>query len=129
MPYARHFSQNLPTRAQVLERTKHIKDVQLRNRCVSVMLSEGNYIYILALKASPSPAMHAHAHICVTLTTGDRAFASQSHQDWFVYRNFAAQHFDHVGVYLDIGANDPRSISNTWFFDQVGLFAFLSSSP
>jgi hypothetical protein len=45
---------------------------------------------------------------------GDGGF-SQAWQDWILYRNFFANQTE--GFYLDIGANEAITISNTAFFD------------
>jgi FkbM family methyltransferase len=45
----------------------------------------------------------------------NNSFTSQYSQDWFLFVNFF-HHLDH-GFYLDIGANDPKELSNTWFLD------------
>ena len=42
---------------------------------------------------------------------------SQAWQDWILYRNFFAVH-PRRGLYVDVGANDAVSISNTVFFDK-----------
>lgn len=45
------------------------------------------------------------------------AMFSQFHQDFFLFKN----HFNKMktpGIYLDIAANDPYRISNTFFFDR-----------
>ena len=44
-------------------------------------------------------------------------FTSQIGQDAFMYENFF-RCMDGPGTYLDIGAFDPRLISNTWFLDK-----------
>eukprot|EP00667_Euglena_gracilis_P013123 EG_transcript_13507 len=45
----------------------------------------------------------------------NNSFTSQYSQDWFLFVNY----FHHLpkGFYLDIGANEPKSLSNTWFLD------------
>jgi len=40
---------------------------------------------------------------------------SQAYQEWYIYHNFFKGKFN--GVYLDIGAHKPLSLSNTAFFD------------
>eukprot|EP01013_Petalomonas_cantuscygni_P037739 TRINITY_DN68624_c0_g1_i1.p1 TRINITY_DN68624_c0_g1~~TRINITY_DN68624_c0_g1_i1.p1 ORF type:complete len:422 (+),score=75.74 TRINITY_DN68624_c0_g1_i1:161-1426(+) len=42
---------------------------------------------------------------------------SQWCQDWFLWVNFFI-HKKEPGFYVDIGANAPKHLSNTWFFDQ-----------
>lgn len=44
-------------------------------------------------------------------------FNSQWCQDWFLYVNYF-RHKGSKGYYVDIGANKPKGLSNTWFFDQ-----------
>lgn len=48
---------------------------------------------------------------------GETQMFSQFHQDYYLY----TRHFHHLkrpGVYVDIAANDPIMISNTYFFDR-----------
>jgi len=48
----------------------------------------------------------------------DRFFGmGQWHQDWFVYQNFF-KHYKTPGTYVDIGAMDPFTLSNTATFDR-----------
>ena len=47
---------------------------------------------------------------------GDQARGSQFTQDAFLYMNFFEGKRN--GVYLDIGANDPEQLSNTFFFEK-----------
>ena len=57
-------------------------------------------------------------------------FTSQYGQDAYMYRNFFLGKTN--GFYLDVGANAPKEISNTWFFDKClgwrGLCVEASSS-
>jgi hypothetical protein len=41
---------------------------------------------------------------------------SQNHQEFFLYRNFFMGKTD--GIYLDLGANHPEALSNTFFFEK-----------
>lgn len=45
-----------------------------------------------------------------------RNFNSQMNQDYVLYQNLF-RNYKH-GFYLDVGAYKPKSLSNTWFFDQ-----------
>lgn len=45
-------------------------------------------------------------------------FLSQFGQDAYIYRNFFLGRAMGDGFYLDVGANAPKELSNTWFFDK-----------
>jgi len=45
-------------------------------------------------------------------------FTSQFGQDAYIYRNFFAGRPAGGGFYVDVGANAPKELSNTWFFDK-----------
>eukprot|EP01012_Entosiphon_sulcatum_P045221 TRINITY_DN6024_c0_g1_i1.p2 TRINITY_DN6024_c0_g1~~TRINITY_DN6024_c0_g1_i1.p2 ORF type:complete len:376 (+),score=68.84 TRINITY_DN6024_c0_g1_i1:25-1128(+) len=51
----------------------------------------------------------------VKQSVNTNSFSSQYAQDWFIVMNY----FHHLpkGFYLDVGANQPRELSNTWFLD------------
>jgi hypothetical protein len=58
---------------------------------------------------------------CVTFLTGfSTSFTSQFSQDAILYYNFWAGRLANgdKGFYVDLGANDPKLISNTWFLDK-----------
>lgn len=57
---------------------------------------------------------------CVALIRGKSLSASfsQAGQDWFLFHNFFSQMRFGEGFYLDIGANHPRDLSNSFFFDR-----------
>ena len=63
------------------------------------------------------PTLQDH---CVAVMRGLGAADAQFRQDVFLWRNF----FAHMtlrgekGFYVDSGANEPRNISNTFFFDR-----------
>jgi len=42
---------------------------------------------------------------------------SQAQQDWFLYHNYFRT-MTQPGAYLDLGSNDARELSNTFFFDK-----------
>ena len=45
-------------------------------------------------------------------------FTSQFGQDAYLYRNYFLGKAQGSGFYLDVGANAPKELSNTWFFDK-----------
>lgn len=45
-------------------------------------------------------------------------FTSQFGQDAYIYRNYFAGRARGQGFYVDVGANAPKELSNTWFFDK-----------
>eukprot|EP01084_Bolivina_argentea_P233243 392887_1 len=54
------------------------------------------------------------------MTHKDKQFASQYHQDWFVYSTmFQYMHKQNQsGFYIDLASNDYKDISNSYFFDK-----------
>lgn len=51
----------------------------------------------------------------------DASMYSQFRQDWFIYNNYFRHNNGRAfgeGFYVDVGANDPNSLSNTVFFDR-----------
>jgi FkbM family methyltransferase len=60
--------------------------------------------------------------ICKELLTKDEShpFVSQHRQDWFIYHNFyyGDRRQQGTGFYVDVGTNDAKVISNTFFFDN-----------
>lgn len=81
----------------------------------------------------PAPAFTpsgADAEECATFlsqgNTGKRGgepgtfttFTSQFGQDAYIYRNYFAGRAQGQGFYVDVGANAPKELSNTWFFDK-----------
>ncbi len=45
-------------------------------------------------------------------------YKSQYNQDFYIYNFFFRNKTD--GVFIDIGANDPVKLSNTYFFEKIG---------
>ena len=77
-------------------------------------------------------AAHAADHDeCVAAMNGSRYTSSQFGQDLFVWRNFFAAHAaaGRRGFYVESGANKPKALSNTWFFDRCLGWAGLCVEP
>merc|ERR1712151_1314233 len=56
--------------------------------------------------------------ICAKMFEGKPASFSQGWQDWYIYHNYFKGRQWGDGFYIDIGANNPLTISNTAFFDK-----------
>ena len=72
---------------------------------------------LLQVEARLARVPTEHRERCGRVMRGDDSQQgfSQAWQDWILYRNFFANQTD--GVYVDIGANEAVSLSNTAFFD------------
>jgi FkbM family methyltransferase len=73
-----------------------------------------------SLALAPSDPNYAECHGYLTHGQSPGAsfttFQSQFGQDAYLYRNFFLGKAK--GFYLDVGANAPKELSNTWFFDK-----------
>jgi FkbM family methyltransferase len=61
-----------------------------------------------------------HQQLCVDVMSGIANSSAQMGQDVFLWRNLfaAGAHAGRKGFYIESGANMPRSLSNTFFFDK-----------
>ena len=68
---------------------------------------------------------------CVAAMNGSRYTGSQFGQDLLVWRNFFAARAaaGRRGFYVESGANKPKTLSNTWFFDRCLGWAGLCVEP
>lgn len=48
----------------------------------------------------------------------DATMYSQFRQDWFIFNNYFRGRQYGDGFYIDVGANNPKTLSNTLFFDK-----------
>lgn len=57
---------------------------------------------------------------CLELVKGKAKWFSQAGQDWYLFHNIFKYNMETIknGFYIDLGANDPLYISNTFFFDR-----------